>query len=140
MKKIVKESPEAAKNRLYDVLPLYPSNRSIATRMASPKRFFHCRPFWISATPIQQSTLMNLETVVRFHIHPFVNLLYLIIPLVPHEVSEKWQYSYTTVLQELNISIFGICPVFVKTGIRILFLKEEMKDLYRCSFLSRKHL
>lgn len=40
MKKIVKESPEAVKNRLYDVLPLYPSNRSIATRMASTKRFF----------------------------------------------------------------------------------------------------
>lgn len=140
MKKIVKESPEAAKNRLYDVLPLYPSNRSIATRMASTKRFFSVPTFWISATPIQQSTLMNLETVVRFHIHHFVSLLYLIIPLVPHEVSEKWQYSCTTVLQELNISIFGICPVFVKTVIRRLFLKEKMKDLYRCSFLSRKHL
>lgn len=101
---------------------------------------FSLPTFWISATPIQQSTQMNLETVVRFHIHPFVSLLYLIIPLVPHEVSEKWQYSYTTVLQELNISIFGICPVFVKTVIRRLFLKEEMKDLYRCSFLSRKHL
>lgn len=101
---------------------------------------FSVPTFWISATPIQQSTLMNLETVVRFHIHPFVSLLYLIIPLVPHEVSEKWQYSCTTVLQELNISIFGICPVFVKTVIRRLFLKEEMKDLYRCSFLSRKHL
>lgn len=101
---------------------------------------FSVPTFWISATPIQQSTLMNLETVVRFHIHPFVNLLYLIIPLVPHEVSEKWQYSCTTVLQELNISIFGICPVFVKTVIRRLFLKEEMKDLYRCAFLSRKHL
>ena len=101
---------------------------------------FSVPTFWISATPIQQSTLMNLETVVRFHIHHFVSLLYLIIPLVPHEVSEKWQYSYTTVLQELNISIFGICPVFVKTVIRRLFLKEEMKDLYRCSFLSRKHL
>ena len=37
--------------------------------------------------------------------------------------------SYTTVLQELNISIFGICPVFVKIVIRRLFLKEEMKDL-----------
>lgn len=101
---------------------------------------FSVPTFWISATPILQSTLMNLETVVRFHIHPFVSLPYLIIPLVPHEVSEKWQYSCTTVLQELNISIFGICPVFVKTVIRRLFLKEEMKDLYRCSFFSRKHL
>lgn len=45
MKKIVKESPEAAKNRLYDVLPLYPNNRSIATRMASTKRIFRCRLF-----------------------------------------------------------------------------------------------
>lgn len=140
MKKIVKESPEAVKNRLYDVLPLYPSNRSIATRMASPKRFFQCRPFGSPQRPYKESTLMNLETVVRFHIHHFVSLLYLIIPLIPHEVSEKWQYSCTTVLQELNISIFGICPVFVKTVIRRLFLKEEMKDLYRCSFLSRKHL
>ena len=34
---------------------------------------FSVPTFWISATPIQPSTLMNLETVVRFHIHSLVS-------------------------------------------------------------------
>lgn len=40
MKKIVKEQPEAAKNRPRDVLPLFPDNLPIAMQTASLRQVF----------------------------------------------------------------------------------------------------